>query len=498
MLDDEMDHIIRDAVDKHHPAYNDKAWEKMEKKLDKHLPQEKDRRRPFFFLLLFLLLGGAAFFGTTYLKNNKTPDGKGITENKNSEQVQSQDEKEEQQMAQSVTESTTPASNGVNSPANENKTTPASDNDLNKVSKNAPVQATANAINKTNNVALLQNKNSNDAENTGKNKRQPLASKGKSNIRITTVDASEDDVVKNEKQQLKNKTPEKRNTEDKKNVVVTAAEPETTDDANVAAVTPEQKKDPVVAEAKKEESQQKEEPQQVSGDKKENKANEKQVPVTETKASSSPDKKKAKKNIPGNFGITVSAGPDLSFVELNKLGKATLTYGAGLSYQFRKRITVRAGFYASKKIYSASPEQYTFQGTTYPYLYDIDAVCKVYEIPVSLSYNFAQRKNHNWFGNAGLSSFLMKTEDYDYNYKVPYGQNYNYYTYKSNIRDRNKHYFAVLTLSAGYQYNFGKRVSLQAEPYVKLPLGGVGEGKIKLKSAGVLLTATVRPFAKKN
>ena len=40
-----MDDIIRDAVDKHHPAYNDKAWEKMEKKLDKHLPQKEGRRR---------------------------------------------------------------------------------------------------------------------------------------------------------------------------------------------------------------------------------------------------------------------------------------------------------------------------------------------------------------------------------------------------------------------------------------------------------------------
>lgn len=491
-----MDHIIRDAVDKHHPAYNDKAWEKMEKKLDKHLPQDKDRRRPFFFLLLFLLLGGAAFFGITYLKNNKTPDGKGITENKNSQQVQSQDEKEEHQTAQSVTESTTPASNSVDSPADENKTATTSDNDLNKDSKSAPVQATANATSKTSNITFPENKN-NDTENTGKNKRRLFANKGKPNIRITTADPSEDDVVKNEKQQSKNKAPKKRNSDDKKKVVITSSEPETTDDENVAAVIPEQKKDPVVTEVKKEEPQLKEEPQQVTGDKKENKAEEKQVPVTETKASSSPDKKKTKKNIPGNFGITVSAGPDLSFVELNKPGKTTLTYGAGLSYRFKKRITVRAGFYASKKIYSAMPEQYTFQGTTYPYLYDINAVCKVYEIPVSLSYNFAERKNHNWFGNAGLSSFLMKTEDYDYNYKVPYGQNYNYYTYKSSIKDQNKHYFAVLTLSAGYQYNFGKRVSLQAEPYVKLPLGGVGEGKIKLKSAGVLFTATVRPFAKK-
>ena len=35
-----MDHIIREAANNHHPAYNDKAWEKMEKQLDKQLPQK--------------------------------------------------------------------------------------------------------------------------------------------------------------------------------------------------------------------------------------------------------------------------------------------------------------------------------------------------------------------------------------------------------------------------------------------------------------------------
>lgn len=484
-----MDHIIRDAVDKHHPAYNDKAWEKMEKKLDKHLPQQRDRRRFLFFLLLFLLLGGATFFGITYLSSNKTPLGKEIAENKKSEQTGNQTKKEEQPVAQPITQNISPAGHAVEKPATENGTTVTVDDKKAPVTGNIPAQATDNAVNKINNVSLPE-KGSNNLGNSAKNKRPVIGNKNKSKIRMTAAGPS-DELTAAGKEKIKGKTPEKKNIADKKNVVITAAEPENMESENSTAVTPEQKKDPVTVDAKKEE------PVKIAEDKKEEKIKEKEVVAAENKKPSSPDKNKPKKNIVGNFGITLSAGPDMSFVELNKLGKATLIYGAGISYRFMKRVTVRAGFYSSKKIYTAKPEQYTFQGSSYPYLYDIDAVCKVYEIPVSLSYNFGQRKNHNWFGNAGLSSFLMKTEDYDYVYKVPNGQNYTYYTYKAAIKDRNKHYFAVLTLSAGYQYNFGKRVSLQAEPYVKLPLGGVGEGKIKLKSAGVLFTATVRPFAKK-
>jgi hypothetical protein len=214
----------------------------------------------------------------------------------------------------------------------------------------------------------------------------------------------------------------------------------------------------------------------------------------ETSISTNADKKKSKNKFGTNFGLTASIGPDMSFVKLNNAGRTTLTYGAGLSYDIAKRFTARAGFYVSKKIYKATPDQYNPPGGNYPNLTGVDADCKVYEIPVSIAYNFGVRKNHSWFGNAGLSSFIMKKEDYTYNYKTPAGQTYAYY---KEINNENKHYFAVLTLSAGYKYQLSRKLSMQAEPYAKIPLGGVGQGKIKLNSAGVMFTATLKPFKKK-
>ena len=459
-----MDHIIKDAVDKHHPAYNDKAWEKMEKKLDKHLPQKKDRRRYLFFLLLFLLLGGGTFYGINYLNRDKTSVSKEFAESKKSEQARDENKKDEQPATPSVTQNAIPAGNSIKNVSAENKVPPVDGGDIKNLAvENAPDQTTANTVNNTSNVTLPKKKNyNNNAENTGKNKRSVVKGKGRSNIRITAANPSEE-FVKDEKGDPKNNIAKKRKTDDKKNIVITAAEPENMESENTAATLPEQKKDTATMD-----EQNKESPKANDVKK------EKETVATENKTSSSPDKKKPKNNIADNFGITFSAGPDLSFIKLNKPGKATLIYGAGLSYNFKKRVTIRAGFYASKKIYIATPEQYYIPpGSYYPGLYEVDAVCKVYEIPVSLSYSFLQRKKHNWFGNVGLSSFLMKNEKYDYQYKTAYGP----YTYKKEIKDKNKHYFAVLTLSGGYQYQLNKRISLQAEPYVKLPLAGIGEGK---------------------
>jgi len=39
---------------------------------------------------------------------------------------------------------------------------------------------------------------------------------------------------------------------------------------------------------------------------------------------------------------------------------------------------------------------------------------------------------------------------------------------------------------------------MMAEPYVKIPLTGVGQGKVQLNSGGIMFTAAFRPFVKKN
>ena len=72
MPDEEIDHIIKEAADNHHPVYNNEAWAKMKLKLDKHLPQKKDRKKLLFFLLFFLLLGGGFFIIINRLGSNKT------------------------------------------------------------------------------------------------------------------------------------------------------------------------------------------------------------------------------------------------------------------------------------------------------------------------------------------------------------------------------------------------------------------------------------------
>ncbi|HVZ96458.1 MAG TPA: hypothetical protein VG847_06260, partial [Chitinophagaceae bacterium] len=209
----------------------------------------------------------------------------------------------------------------------------------------------------------------------------------------------------------------------------------------------------------------------------------------------SPERRKpaaGEKKFNGKFAVNISAGPDVSGVSMSRIGRIDLNYGIGFSYALSKRFSLRAGFYVSDKIYSADTTEYKIPyGNNADYLSGIYANCIVYDIPLTVSYTFPKVGNHDWLVSAGLSSYLMKKETYDYLYKYPSG-----YTDEKKwaIYNQNHHYLSVLDISAGYEYIFSKRTSLIAEPYVQLPLSGVGAGKVKLNSGGILFTVRIKPF----
>ncbi|MGC4100694.1 hypothetical protein [Ferruginibacter sp.] len=485
MPDEEIDKLIRDAAGQHHPPYDDTAWGKMEVLLDKHLPQKKDRKKPLIFLLLFLLVGSAVFFVIQNRGGNKSPV---ITAGS----------------ADNSKENTAGASNGpVNNNSNNNPATTNTD----AVDKTMPGQQSTAAATQpspsatgtgNNNLQPVQKDNSNNMAAVAGDKDVAYATskarkhqqKGRVAIKIkkpgvaTDSEEDKDNVINNDKQPLNNggktsvatKAPAATGADD----VVdnnTGNNTNPVDDKNI-------KKDDVVATIVKDSAD------KTVAVKKETEKNVTEKNKTGDKAA----EKKNDKKFGDKFAITLSAGADMSYVSLANAGKVKPVYGAGLSYAINKHFTVASGVYVSKKIYEAKPSQYKFDYAYPSSLVNIKADCNVMEVPVSVYYNFLQSGKHNWLAGIGLSSFFMKKEDYEYQYVYAGGQTYSYY---HSVDNENKHYFSVLTLSAGYQYKLNNFISITAEPYLKLPLGGVGAGKIKLNSTGLLFTASVRPFAKR-
>jgi hypothetical protein len=59
------------------------------------------------------------------------------------------------------------------------------------------------------------------------------------------------------------------------------------------------------------------------------------------------------------------------------------------------------------------------------------------------------------------------------------------YTREMKIKGNNQHVFGIWNIGLGYERKLGKKFAVQVEPYYRLPLVGIGEGNLDLKSMGV-------------
>jgi hypothetical protein len=178
--------------------------------------------------------------------------------------------------------------------------------------------------------------------------------------------------------------------------------------------------------------------------------------------------------------IQALAGPEWSFITGNKLGPITSAYGAAAGYAFGNRLSVQAGIFSTKKLYEAGPGDYDYYNLKITH---VEADCRVLEIPLTVNYLLLSKGKNQLIVTAGFASLIMKKEVYHINFENPWGApDYKKKTYQTNEFNP----FASMFLGAGYSYSITKNLSLNAGPYLKIPLYGVGEGKVKISSTGIL------------
>jgi hypothetical protein len=181
------------------------------------------------------------------------------------------------------------------------------------------------------------------------------------------------------------------------------------------------------------------------------------------------------------FYFQAGLAPEWSFIAGNKPGQITAAYGGSLGYSFGKRLSVQAGIFSTKKLYEAGPGDYNYYNLKVNH---VEADCRVMEIPLTVNYLLHSRGKNMFFGTAGFASLIMKKEIYDIDFVSSTGiQLYRQKIYQTNAFNA----FSTMLLGAGYGYSINKHFMFSAEPYMKIPLYGVGEGKVKINSAGILL-----------
>lgn len=190
-----------------------------------------------------------------------------------------------------------------------------------------------------------------------------------------------------------------------------------------------------------------------------------------------------KKRVP--MSLALSAGPEFNSAGALIGGKGGFSAGLTFSVGIAKNFKLQTGLKYSAKDYATDSYAYRIRNPKIQGMISgIDASCAVLEIPVIASYTVMEDRKRSVDLNLGLSSYLMLKENYTFKY-----------TPASGISDRliektnaNQHLLSVVDLSTTYFIKLKtEKFKIGVEPFVKIPLTGVGEGRVNLKSSGISL-----------
>jgi hypothetical protein len=186
------------------------------------------------------------------------------------------------------------------------------------------------------------------------------------------------------------------------------------------------------------------------------------------------------------FGIT--AAPDFASVNSLAGDKPGSSVGLTVDYQFAPRWYISSGLLLDRRNYAARSQDFHASSSFYtnnnidPAHVDfVKGSFELLEIPLNLRYDFSVTGSTLFFASAGVSSYVLATENGNcyvnwYGQEVPKGFHY---------PSPSDYLFSVMNLSLGVETGISNSMSLLIAPYMKMPLRTIGTGQVQMSSVGL-------------
>lgn len=190
------------------------------------------------------------------------------------------------------------------------------------------------------------------------------------------------------------------------------------------------------------------------------------------------------------FSIGVALSPDFNSAGLGNQMSASLRPGLLVYYQISPKVVLSTGAHFDQKRYESSVDRYTapsgFWGSrtngVLPSL--IDGSCRVIDIPLNVMVAFSDHARINFGGSAGVSSYILLDETYDFEFaRDNPGADTRWTT------QENSSYIAgLINFSLYISTAIGRNTEFLIEPYLKTPIKDIGWANVALFGTGAQFT----------
>jgi len=192
--------------------------------------------------------------------------------------------------------------------------------------------------------------------------------------------------------------------------------------------------------------------------------------------------------------LSAMAAPDITTAKPSKSSKVSSNLGMLATYALSPKFSVTSGAIYAKKYYNSAgtaPQDNPYAAAQD---WEVDADCNVLDIPLNVNYKLLNKKRLSVSVNTGLSSYFMLKEKYEF---ITGAAGAGQQVSTLEVQNQNKHLFGIANISLSFDHRINESFSVGLQPFAKLPLTGIGNGNVDLKSVGVSFSLNIGLFPAK-
>ena len=200
------------------------------------------------------------------------------------------------------------------------------------------------------------------------------------------------------------------------------------------------------------------------------------------------------------LSLLLSIAPDFSTVAFDYYTDPGRAIGLTLHYHIKRSLSFSTGGVLSHKKYIGDGEDYKppsgyWKNNTNGIIPEtIYGSCNILEIPLMVHYAIINKGKNRLLVGGGASSYIMLDESYKYNFEDPNpGAKQGW-----NSKKESTLFFNMINVTAGFERRISPGFMIGIEPYLKIPLQGIGWSNMKLYSAGASVTVRYILINQKN
>ena len=185
------------------------------------------------------------------------------------------------------------------------------------------------------------------------------------------------------------------------------------------------------------------------------------------------------------FYYGVKAGLAWNQIKHQGVTQAGFNGGFLLGLQINRQLSVETGIEITQKKYYTHGKYFNPKTGAMPpnmEVMSLNGTSNLIEIPLQVKFNFS-KTNNTVYGIGGLSTYIMTKEANQYKARVS-GQVEHI---NSTYNDAKTYTAAEINLGIGYQRKLSKKINIRIEPYIQIPVKGIGVGALPVTSTGVHL-----------